>query len=105
MFSALFGQLQLTPHEIVTGTPVSVDVQPSADPLLSRTGVTSYCESLTSYVKACHQQVEEASPDAYSKKSCWSQSGAQGLGILEMSPEEDSPRTMLEGTLPRASHH
>ena len=61
------GKHKLTPHEIVTSTPTSIDMQLSTDPLLSHVNMTSYCKFLMSYAKACHQQVKEAFLDPNSK--------------------------------------
>lgn len=49
------------------GGPVSIGIQPSADPLLSHASTPSYCRSLMSYAQACCQQVKEASLDPNSK--------------------------------------
>lgn len=64
--STLLGN-KLTLYETVSGRPVSLGIQPSADPLLSHANMTNYFKPLVSYAKIYHQQVKETLSDPNSK--------------------------------------
>lgn len=54
---------------------MSTGIQPSADPLLTHSNVTSYYKSVISYAEACPQQVKKLSQSLMQRPS-WFASGA-----------------------------